>query len=941
MKKIAGITVKVLLGLILLILILLFTVPILFKQKIKTKVEQAINESVYAKVTFEDYKLSLIRNFPNLSFSLKDVSVIGVNKFENDTLAGFKSFSLVFNLISLFKDSGYEVKSVILDRAVVHAIVLKDGSANWDIAKPATEAAPVEEKKDTTKSTLKIQLKQFSVLNSSVSYVDESSAMAAWLNDLNFNLKGDMTMSQTDMQVALNIGEVTFQMDNLKYLNKAMIDAKIDLLADLDKMNFTFRDNYFSLNDLKLNFTGTVAMPGDNIETDLKFGTDKTSFKTLLSLVPAVYMKDFKDLTTSGEFTLNGSAKGVYSAADSTLPDISVDLAVNNGLISYPALPEKIKNINIKLNAFVDGKVLDKTTANVDLFHFELAGNPFDMTMALKTPISDPDFKGSLIGKIDLAALSKAVPLDSISLSGIIDMSVKMAGRLSMIQKEQYEKFQASGTMSIQNMVIAMIGYPEVKINGAGFEFSPAYAALNYSNLNVGGKSDFNIAGRFENYLPYILKNETIKGNLTLTSNLVDASEILSKIASDTTVATVEDTTALAAIQVPKNIDFDFTASIKNFIYDKIKAQNVKGHIIVHDGVVSFRETGMNILGGLITLNADYDTRDSLKPLMNANLNIQSFGIKDAFTTFNTIQKLAPAAEGIDGKVNVQFSFQSLLGNNMMPIIQSINGSGKLQSEEVTLLKCAAYDKMKEVLKLSEKYTNTFKNLNISFSLKAGRVYVSPFDTKVGNIKMNISGDQGLDQTMNYLIKTEIPRADLGNSLNSLIDNLSNQAAAFGINFKPSDVIKVNVKLTGVFGKPIVIPVFGSSAGESQGGAKETAKQVVNNAVDTGKEKARQEAEAQGDKLIQEAEARAQQIKDEAASAAGKVRKEADIQAKKLVDEASSKGVVAKLAAQKAADVLKKEADKKATLLTTEADNQANKLIEEAKAKKEELLNKK
>jgi hypothetical protein len=729
-------------------------------------------------------------------------------------------------------------------------------------------------------------------------------------------------------------------MDNLKYLNKALIDAKIDLLADLDKMNFTFRDNYFSLNDLKLNFTGMVAMPGDNIETDLKFGTDKTSFKTLLSLVPAIYMKDFKDLTTSGEFILNGSAKGVYSAADSTLPDISLDLVVNNGLISYPALPEKIKNINIKLNAFVDGKVLDKTTVNVDLFHFELAGNPFDMTLALRTPISDPDFKGSLIGKIDLAALSKAVPLDSISLSGIIDMSVKMAGRLSMIQKEQYEKFQASGTIGIKNMIVAMIGYPEVKINGAGFEFSSAYAALNYSNLNVGGKSDFNITGRLENYLPYILKNETIKGNLTLTSNLVDASEILSKISTNKTVATVEDTTALAAIQVPKNIDFDFNASIKNFIYDKIKAQNVKGHIIVHDGVVSFRETGMNILGGLITLNADYDTRDSLKPLMKANLNIQSLGIKDAFTTFNTIQKLAPAAEGIDGKVNVQFSFQSLLGSNMMPVIQSINGSGKLQSEEVTLLKCAAYDKIKEVLKLSEKYTNTFKNLNISYSLKAGRVYVSPFDTKVGNIKMNISGDQGLDKTMNYFIKTEIPRADLGSSINSLIDNLSNKAAEFGINYKPSDVIKVNLKLSGVFGKPVVTPFFGNSTGENQGGAKETVKQVVSNAVDTGKEKVRQEAETQGDKLIQEAETRAQQIKDEAVSAAGKVRKEADIQAKKLVDEASSKGVIAKLAAQKAADALKKEADKKATLLTTEADNQANKLIEEAKAKKEELIKK-
>ena len=330
--------------------------------------------------------------------------------------------------------------------------------------------------------------------------------------------------------------------------------------------------------------------------------------------------------------------------------------------------------------------------------------------------------------------------------------------------------------------------------------------------------------------------------------------------------------------------------------------------------------------------------------MMKADFNIQSIGVKDAFTAFNTIQKLSPAAGGVDGKMNMDLSFQSLLGSDMMPLINSIDGGGRLQSDEITLIKSVAYDKIKEVLKLGEKYSNTFKDLNISFKIKEGRVYVSPFDTKVGNIKMNISGDQGLDQTINYLIKTEIPRAELGSSVNSMIDNLSSLASSIGVTYKPSDVLKVNVSLTGVFGKPVITPVFGGGSGESTSGitgtAKETVKQVIGNTVDQGKEKARQEAAAQGDKLIQEAETRAQQIRDEAATAADKIRKEADLQAQKLNDEAATKGAIAKLAAQKAADKLKQEADRKATQLTTEADVQANKLIEEAKAQKQALIDK-
>lgn len=939
MKKIPGIILKSVLGLILVLLIVLFTVPVLFKDRIKTKVEQIINESVNAKVSFGDYKLGFFRNFPDLSFSLKELSVTGAGSFENDTLASLNSLDLVFNLSSLFGKSGYEVKSVILDNAKIKTLILKDGSANYDIVKDTGETETTEE---SSSSAMKILLKKVAIINSSVSYVDLSSDMEASVNNLNFNMKGDLTASTTDLEMSLNSGDVNFIMEGVRYLNKAVADAKLNLDANLDSMSFTLRDNYLTLNDLKLNFEGNVAMPGDDIETDLKFKTDQTSFKSLLSMIPAIYMTDFQDLNASGNFTLEGSAVGIYSDADSTLPDISLNLAVSNGLISYPALPEKITNINLKTDLFVDGRDLDKTTVDVSKFHLELADNPFDMTLYLQTPMSDPDFRASMLGKLDLTALSKAMPLDSIEIGGLLDMSVRMAGRLSMIEKEQYDKFQASGNLGIREMNVAMTGYPSVAIKEAGFEFTPAYAALTKADLIVGEKSDFSISGRLENYIPYLLSDGTVKGNLTLRSNTIDVSNLLAGMAADTTAA--EDTTSLAIIRIPQNIDFDFNALISNLLYGKINAKNVKGHIIIKDGVLTLRETGMNILGGSIAMNADYDTRDSLKPFVKGDMSLQSFGVKDAFSTFNTIQKLAPAAEGVEGIVNAKLSFQSLLGSDMMPLIQTLTGGGKLQSDEVTILTSAAFDQMKNLLKLGDNFTNVFKDLNISFNLKDGRVYVSPFDTKVGNIKMNISGDQGLDQTMNYVIKTEIPRSELGGSVNSLVNTLSAQAAAFGIAFKPADILKINVKVAGVFGKPVVTPLFGSTSGEAAPGAaapvKEVARQAVDNAIDTGKDKLRKEAEAKGDELVREAEQQGNRLREEAAKGAETIRKEADARAQKLIDDSSSKGTVAKLAAQKAADTLRKEAEKRALQLEQEADAKADKLLEEAKSQKEDLINK-
>jgi hypothetical protein len=978
MKRTVTLFIRILLGLVLLVLILLFTIPVLFKDKIRTKVEQTINESVNASVKFEGYKLTFFKNFPNLSFSLNNVSVVGVDKFSSDTLAGFQSFDLVFNLASIFRKSGYEVKSIIVNKAVINGIVLQDGSVNWDIMKgdqkaaavsvskaPSPSVAPAPVKEEVPSEGMKILLKKVAVLNSVINYRDDSSSMSAYLKDVNFNLTGDMTMSQTNLKMQLNVGALDFIIEGVKYLNNSVIDAGINMQADLNKMKFTFGDNYCNLNDLHLKFAGSVTMVGDNIDTDLSFETPETSFKTLLSLIPSFYMQDYNDLKADGEFSLTGTAKGIYSDADSTLPNISVTLNVNNGTVSYPDLPEKISSINVVSSLFFDGEVTDRSVVDVQKFHMELAGNPFDMTFHLEKPVSDPDFSASAKGKIDLSALSKAIPMDSVTMSGIIEMSMEMAGRLSMIEKEQYESFKASGSMSVSNMEISVIGYPDIKISKAGFSFTPAYAAMSDAQMMIGSKSDFILNGRLSNYIPYLFRDATIQGNLTLKSELVDMSEIMSKMTSGTEVTEsvktaespaiakadsvtlqekvpVEDTTALGAIAIPRNIDFDFNAAIKEFRYDNIDAGNLKGHIVIHDGILSLRDAGMDLLGGSLSMNADYDTRDTLKPTMRADFNMREVGIKDAFNTFNSVRKLAPAAKGLDGKINAKLTYRSLLGSDMMPLVSTINGYGKIQSDQVTLIESATFDRMKELLKVGDKYSNTFKDINISFRITDGRIYVSPFDVRTGNLKMNISGDQGLDQTINYIVKTEFPRSDLGGAVNSFIDNLSDQAARFGLAFKPSDVIKVNLKVTGTFSKPVVMPYFGSGTSSSSAGTaeKSQAKQVIDNTVGNAKEKARSEAEAQGDKLIKEAEQKGEQLKGEAAKAAEKIRDEAAAQAKKLNDEAASKGPLAKMAAKKAGDALVENADQKAEELVRQADEQAEKLVSDAKAKKDALLKK-
>lgn len=935
MKKSIKITLLAVASLLVLAVAAAIIIPLAFRDKIRDRVETGINGMVNARVSFSDYKLTLFSSFPNVAFTLDDLQVTGINEFSDDTLATVESFRLVFNLMSLFGDGGYEIRSVTVDRPMVNAIILDNGMANWDIMKEtavegereASDSLNIAEPAETT--SLKVALNSFSIRKGRLYYTDLESEMSAAVEELDFKLSGKMSGSHTVLVMDLSAAGVDFDMEKVSYLTDARVEFAAAVDALLDSMKFTLEDNLLEINDLVLELEGMVAMPGDDIELDLVFSTPETSFKSVLSLVPAFYMKGYEDLMASGTVAIEGAARGVYSSADSTLPDISVRLQVNDGVISYPGLPEKITAIRINGKVLTDGKNMDNTTVDLSRFHFELAGNPFDASLKLATPLSDPSVAVAAKGKIDLAKLQQALPIDSITLNGLLDVSFEMAGSMSMIENRLYDRFRAAGELVIDGMSVETADFPAFKISTAAFVFSPAFAELTRMKAKIGEKSDLTLSGRIENYIPYIFSDGTLRGNLAMNSEVIDLNEIMNYMPSDTVDT---DTVAMEVIRIPDNIDFTFDARVGSLGYGLLTARDVKGRFTVREGVVTVSETGMNALGGSLLMNAAYDTRDTLKPLVNAEMLISAVNIKEAFNTFYAVRKFMPAASGLAGSVTVRMDFSSLLGSGMMPLLSTMSGTGAISSESVQIIDSKTFDIMKSVLKMDQAYTNVLKDLKATFIINDGRVFTKPFDTRLGNIRLNISGDQGLDQTINYLIKTEIPRSELGGSAEALMGAFSSQVAAFGLTLSPPEIIKVNLNVSGTFTDPVIRPVFAGGTGSSRVAAvTDTVRAEVT-------ERLTEAAGKQVEKILKEAEEKAQMLRDEAEKSAKAIRLEADLQGKKLISGAESKGPVALMAARKAAEALNREADKRATQLVAEADKKADQILTEAQAKADELL---
>ena len=480
MKKIAKIT-----GIIIVcILSLMFILPFAFQGKIKELVIAEGNKMLNAEFGFDGLNISLFRDFPKASVGLEGFWLKGINEFENDTLLYAGKAQVAVDVMSLFGDTGFDISKVLLANTKVKAIVLEDGRPNWDVMKPDTTA--VEEADTTSTGAFRIKLQQLKVEDLNVIYDDRQSNMYADIQGFNAICSGDMTADKTLLNLEALIQALTFKMDGVPFLSQARIAADLNVDADLKNSKFTLKENTLTLNAIKAGIDGWVAMPANApMNMDLKLNTSDINFKEILSLIPAIYAKDFETLKANGTVSLTAFAKGEL-VGDSILPQFEANMLVKDGSFRYPALPAGVDAINVNASVKNPGGALDATEINVNPFSLKMLGNAFAITANVKTPISDPDFNLTANGTLDLGQIKNVYPLEEMSLNGVVKADMSLNGHLSYIDKEMYDKFNATGRINLRNMILKMKDMPDVSIEKSTFAFTPKYLNLNETTVHIG-----------------------------------------------------------------------------------------------------------------------------------------------------------------------------------------------------------------------------------------------------------------------------------------------------------------------------------------------------------------------------------------------------------------------------------------------------------------------
>lgn len=910
-------------------LVALIALPYLFRDRIAARLKAEANRSVNARVDWSGVGLSLFGDFPNLTLTLDRPSVVGVAPFAGDTLVAMQRARLSLDLASvvgfLRRGESIVVRAIDLQRPAVRLRVLADGRKSWDIAKPS--AAPSS---GGSGKAVGVTLKDLSISDGLLRFDDQESHLQIHIDGLEESLQGDFGQDRFVLTTRTRADSVSLRFAGIPYLSRVRVGLDAEVDADTKAQRFTLKRDTLRLNDLLLAFAGSIVTSSPDLGLDLEFSAPSTAFKDILSLVPAVYAKDFAQVQATGKMAVSGTVKGSYGPK--AFPALALRARVDDGSFRYPSLPLPAKDIALQLAIDNPGGHVDSTVVDLERFHAAIGGRPLDARLVMRTPVSDPDVDLRVTGSIDLADVARTVKLEDISkLSGLVAADVAMRARMSSLDAKRYERIDARGTVNAARVAMdsKTLGKP-VAIDTIALRLTPRTAELSSFSARIG-KSDVRATGSLDNLLGFLLRDDDLRGTATVSSRLFDLDEWVSD----------EPTTEV--IPVPAHIDFALQTTADKVTYGAITATNVKGGLRVKDERITLQELQMQSMGGTMVASGYYETVIKDTPAFDVNFRLASLDIPTAFKTLVTVQKLAPVAKWAQGVLSGAITLKGTMDNKMMPVFTGLSGQGGIETGRLALEGVPALGKLADALQMEQLRNPAVGAQKAAFTLANGRVNVKPFAVRVAGVEMAVTGSHGIDQTLDYDLGLAVPRSLLAGAAGGAVAKLVAKAGKTLGDSAGAGVVQLAAKLTGSITSPSVAVDFRGMAASAREAAENAVKKEVEartaelkQKADSAEAAARVKARAEADRIVAEAQRQADSIKAQARRLAEDAKRLANQQADSLLAKATNP--VAKIAAKTATDRLKKEAEQKADRAVKEADARADALVLKARQQADALV---
>jgi len=420
--KITGITIAS-------ILIIVFTLPSLFPGTVSNKIKQWANSSINGNLTFSHTGLSFFKHFPTLTLTLYDVTLKGSAPFQNDTLVAAKELSLGINLQTVFEKK-IKIDKIFLSQAFINIQVDTLGHANYNVYKSPKQHPKAAA--DTASASLGIN--QILIDNSRLVYNDRSIPMTFVARGFNYTGSGDLTKDIFDLHTQTDIKSVDFIYGGKTYLLSKSVNANLITKINTKSLEFIFQRNDLFINKFPVKFNGRFGFLKNGYDMDLNVESRESSLHDMITALPPEYVKWLNKTDVRGIGNVQLRIAGQYIAADSLMPDLSLNIKVRDGYINNEKSPAPVTNLYMNFDVKLPGLDPDSLNVNLDSLFFNINKDHFSAIMRIKG-VKAPEIYTKVNTQINLEQWNNAFGIKPVQLKGKYSLQLLASGKYATAVK--------------------------------------------------------------------------------------------------------------------------------------------------------------------------------------------------------------------------------------------------------------------------------------------------------------------------------------------------------------------------------------------------------------------------------------------------------------------------------------------------------------------------
>jgi AsmA protein len=443
-------------------MIFLVCTPFIFREKFAEIVKNTANKTLRTEMNFKEMDVSFFHHFPNLTITLTDFSLKSSAPFSKDTLIKARDISFGVNLRSLFGKT-IKITRVYLNKGKVVIQYNEHGASNFAVYNSSSSTAG---KDDTISSkSAALQIEHIDFIKTDFIYSDPSVPLKFVASGINYSGKSNLSNDILRLNSRVKIDSIDLYYNHIPYLKSKPVKAELATSINMNSLSMKFEKNNFFIKNVPFEFKGELnfrkdgytffisffSMLGEEyISSSLWLVSTKNlwiSLKADVNLDLQTWARDFgvKDFDLRGMFSMKLKADGPYffgqdpssTKPDTVLlsiPDITVSSKLNNGYFRYRQFPQALSGIFFDLKA--SSASHDYRTINVQLENLK-AGfmkNHIEGYFRL-SGLKDFPVESRISTRMNLAEIRQVVPLDSLELQGILDLTLDVKGKYAPSKK--------------------------------------------------------------------------------------------------------------------------------------------------------------------------------------------------------------------------------------------------------------------------------------------------------------------------------------------------------------------------------------------------------------------------------------------------------------------------------------------------------------------------